>query len=254
MATVHSNTANLTFFEKMFTWVINCVQKQIVSRRASIRAPAHLLRPGPKASEEFQIKLQEYGLEENDLWWGPMVLFQRKSEYILQQIEFRKPKHVLDVGSGTSTILLAAMSEKLGFKVTSLENLPGTVSYLADFVNQRNIGSHLTIHQCGFKSYNYPSGDSYRWYNIDLSKNADVFDFVIIDGPMGSIVGRNGAIPQIAEYLAEDHLIILDDSQRDHEKACLAEWKKYFRNIEVEYPEECFGVARIRLLRANNSE
>ncbi len=251
MATVQVNTANLTLFEKLFTWAVNCAQKLVVSRQVSKKAPEYLARSGPKASAEFQAKLQEYGLVEKDLWWGPMVLFQRKSEYILQQIELHKPAHVLDVGSGTSTILLAAMSEKMGFKVTSLENLPGTVSYLADFVGQHNIGSHLTIHQCGFKSYNYSNGDSYRWYNIDMSKNADTFDFVIIDGPMGSIVGRNGAIPQIASHLAEDHLIILDDSQRDHEQACVMEWRRHFPNIEVEYPKECLGTARIRLLTTN---
>lgn len=251
MAKVRINTTGLTFSEKAYTFAVNCIQKLVVSRQVTKRAPEYLSRSGPKASPDFQAKLKEYGLEEKDLWWGPMVLFQRKSEYILQQIELRKPKNVLDVGSGTSTILLAAMSEKMGFKVTSVENLPSTVAYLADFVEQRNMGSNLTLHQCGFKSGRYPNGDSYRWYNIDLSNNADVFDFVIIDGPMGSIVGRNGAIPQIANHLAGNHLIILDDSQRDHELACVAEWQKHFPNLQVDYPQECLGVARINLPKAD---
>ena len=108
-------------------------------------------------------------------------------------------------------------------------------------------GRRLTIQICNLVRCKYANGDKYRWYNADLSSIQATIDFVLIDGPMSSLVGRNGALPEIIPFLAEDHRIFLDDATRDHERECIEEWKRHYPELIVEKPSDKCNLAKIRI-------
>jgi hypothetical protein len=62
---------------------------------------------------------------------------------------------------------------------------------------------------------------------------------------MGTLVGRNGALPEILPYLANEHRIYLDDSQRSHESRCIEQWQGQYKGLVVEEAKNVFGLARI---------
>ena len=187
-----------------------------------------------KASPEFTDKLIDLGLKPDRIWWGAMTLFPWKAELLYDEIASNPPKRVLEAGAGTSSALFAALAEKFDFEVVSLENDKGTVGYVNHLLEGTGLGDRLTIQLCQFKRMRYENGERYRWYNAQLDQNKPI-DFVMVDGPMGRLVGRNGAIPALRPYLTPDFRMILDDANREHEKGCIAEWQRHYPEINADY-------------------
>jgi hypothetical protein len=247
MVTLEHGGNRGTLADRLFTLGINIIQATIISKRVAYTAKRYLDREGPRATQEFSDQLNKLGLSQDRLWWGPMTLYPRKAQFLLGEIERTPPKRLLEVGGGTSTSLFAALALKHNFTVLSLDNHIGTINYIQSALENLPCGNHVRLQQCGFVRRRYQNGEKYRWYDAILDNQQGQYDFVFIDGPMGRLVGRNGALPEIRPYLAKDHRIYLDDYNREHEKACVSEWKRHYPDLVVETFEECRGIARLRL-------
>lgn len=247
MVTIEYGGNRGTLSDRLFTLGTNILQSTVIRTRVRAAKDAYLNRPGPRANEDFELQLRELGLSPDSLWWGPMTLFPRKAQFLLSEIVKQPPNRLLEVGSGTSTSLFAALAVKHNFSVLSLENYKDTISYVQSALEKIPCDSRVKLQHCGFIRGSYDNGERYRWYDARLDKEGGLFDFVFIDGPMSSIIGRNGALPEIKSYLAKDHRIYLDDYNREHEKECVAEWQRHFPGLIVESFEECPGVARLIL-------
>ncbi len=239
------NSNNSIARDRLFTHFVNMIQQHVtpwgvrwrMSRRARIVAPP---------STELRTRLTELGLDVDRLWWGPMTLHPRKIEYLMREIESQPPRHLLEVGSGSSTPVLAALARRYDFQVVSLENHAGSASYVRESMRQGAERVDLVV--TGFRRRRDSDGKPYWWYDIELSRFSQPFDMILIDGPMGSLVGRGGALREIEPVLAPDHRIYIDDANRDHEKKCIAHWQRQFRGLNVELPAECRGIAKLRIL------
>ena len=247
MINVIARNSNNSLVDRSFTFGVNLIQSTLVKRRVAKVTDIHMDRRGPKASEGFANKLSELGLFGDRLWWGPMTLFPRKAEFLIDEIDRVHPTRILEIGSGTSTAIFAALGHRYGFEVLSLENHMDTISYVQWLLEGTPCEDKLTIQHCGFSRYQYPNGERFRWYDVDLRKSQCKYDFVFIDGPMGRLVGRNGALPMIVDCLLEPHRIILDDINRRHERDCVNEWRRHYPQLKVETFENCQGLALITL-------
>ena len=232
--------------DRVFTAWVNWVQGTIIPLGVKLRLSSRIRNISPPTAH-LQTRLSDLGISIDKIWWGPMTLFPRKATFLLDTIEADPPTAVLEIGSGTSTPILAALSHKYGFSVISLENHPGSIDYVKSLLRCVPGGSDVRLALCGFARRSYPDGKKYYWYDIDLGSYDKLFDLVLIDGPMSSLVGRNGALPEIAPYLAADNRIYLDDATRYHERKCLREWKHYFPNLTVPDIQTCRGVAIMHL-------
>lgn len=239
--------SNSTTRDRLFTRFVNMIQQYVtpwgvrwkMSRRARIVAPP---------SADLRARLSELGLDVDSLWWGPMTLHPRKIEYLIREVESHPPRCLLEVGSGSSTPVLAALAHRYGFHVVSLENHAGSARYVCDSMHQGAEQVDLVV--TGFRRRYDSDGKPYWWYDVDLSGYPQPFDMVLIDGPMGSLVGRGGALREIKPFLAPDHRIYIDDANRDHEKKCIAHWQRQFKGLNVELPVECRGIAKLRILNS----
>ncbi|MBX3600242.1 MAG: class I SAM-dependent methyltransferase [Rubrivivax sp.] len=233
-----------TTSEKLFTSLVNAVQQYVTPWGVRLRQ-ARRARNVPLPSPGLRARLSALGLDVDRLWWGPMTLFPAKLEYLLQEIDADPPRRVLEVGSGSSTPVLAALANRHGFEVVSLENHEGSARYVRESLRNCPGADRVHLVVTGFRRRRYPDGRRYWWYDVDLGADGRPFDMVLIDGPMGSLVGRNGGLPEIRPYLAQRHRIYLDDANRAHEQACIAEWLGHFGSLAVERPSACRGIAKL---------
>jgi len=252
MLNVVSIKQNTKLLDIAFSFVIRVTQKTVingigVSIRKIQRKKKLQDRIKITSSDSYEKRLIDLGLIPERLWWGPMTLTPIKAQVLLDEIEKQPPQHLLEVGSGTSSALFAAAGEKYDFDVLSLENYRPTVKYVEYLLNELTCSRRLTIQLCDLVRRKYANGDKYRWYNANLNSVQGPIDFVLIDGPMSSLVGRNGALPEIIPFLAEDHRIFLDDSSRKHERKCIEEWKMHYPQLIVEKPKEKCSLAKIRI-------
>jgi predicted O-methyltransferase YrrM len=229
-----------TLSDQVFSRVVTLMQRTVVQWVDALRNPQ---REPPSAV--FTHELRKLGIDADSLHWGSMTFLPYRAEYLVNEIIKQPPRLVLEVGAGLSTLLFAALGARYGFSVFSLENYAGSVGYVRHLLDGTGLDAHVQLQVCGLVRKRYPDGHSYWWYGADLAQAQSKFDFVFIDGPMKTLVGRNGALPEVAPYLAEGNRIFMDDSNMEGGKRCLREWKEYFPSLEIR--EECFGVARLHL-------
>jgi len=230
MINVGSGAGRAGLSDLAFSRLVKLAQDTVVSwkvkRQVGNSAPK---QPEPELTE----RLQALGLKPERLWWGPMTLFPWKAEILLDELETNPPQHVLEVGSGTSTAIFAALAEKYDFRFTSLENHQGTIAYVEEMLEGLPCASRVNIQLCNFVKRRYEDGKKYRWYDAKL-EDLPPIDCAMVDGPMGTFVGRNGALPSMKPYLSKDYRLFLDDATRPHEIACIEEWKHYYPAVRTQ--------------------
>ena len=227
--------------DSSFSIAVGLLQKTAVKWKVKRGVEGSVER---EPTPEFRQQLIDLGLKPDRIWWGAMTLFPWKAELLCNEIAARPPKRVIEAGAGSSSALLAALAEKYDFEVVSLENDPNTIGYVEHLLEGTGLGARLTMQLCRFKRMRYENGDRYRWYNAQLDQS-EPFDSALVDGPMGRLVGRNGAIPALRSYLTPDFRMYLDDANRDHEKSCIAQWQAHYPEIDADYFTDSRGICRI---------
>ena len=219
-----------SLYERAFTGAVNLVQRHIVPLGVR-RRMAWRERNIPPPTPEFRARLEQLGIDVNAIWFGPMTLAPTRLQYIVSELEARRPRRVLEVGSGSSTPVIAALAKLYGFEFYSLENFAGSAEYVEGLLQRMDLERYVRLIVCGFRRRYYPDGRAYWWYDLDVASFGGSIDMVLIDGPMGTLVGRNGTVPEVRAYLSPDCLILLDDAIRSHEKNCVSEWQSYFGGL-----------------------
>ncbi len=136
--------------------------------------------------------------------------------------------YVLECGSGVTTLLIAAMTKKYKTPLIVLEHNREWLAYLEVIFNQLNY-THVTLVYSPLHDYG-----EYTWYQPDaLLLPGKSIKLVICDGPPGNTPGgRFGLLPVLGDYLADDCVVLLDDTHRIDEQNIIHSWKK-FRDIKT---------------------
>jgi|GEM_PF-3940728 len=166
-------------------------------------------------------------------------------EYIVNKTS---PKIILEFGSGLSTLLFSKIKPKDSLLISvedSSEYLEKTKKILDQ--QQRNIILHhapITKHFFNFRLFL-----SYSLSYLKYLKNIKI-DLVFIDGPLAYKYGREFCIYAIRQYITNDTIFILDDSNRVKEQEALSNWHKVFKEglelIELKHIKNGVSVFRIK--------
>jgi predicted O-methyltransferase YrrM len=146
---------------------------------------------------------------------------------LTRYLEWRRPKRILEIGSGLSTVVLGAYAVRHGAAVVTLEHAwkfhQLTKKGLAHF----GMDEGVELRMAPLRSRRFPGyGRRAPWYDTRLEGQ---FDFVFVDGPPKA-EGRNAVLFAIAEHLAPGWELWLDDARRQHERHCLRHWRLGFPN------------------------
>lgn len=241
---VVNNRGNL--IERFYTSSVKWIQNTFVRADVWIDAKKgrHLTR---QPDEELTQRLKDLGLDPERIWWGPLTLKAAKIRYLLDEIETNPPRRVIEMGSGASTALFAALGEKYDFEVYSVENHPDSVHYVNHLLEGLSCAGRVHMQQCGFVRKKLPGGKGYWWFDMDLEQFGGQFDFVFIDAPMGALAGRLGSLPELAPWLSEEHRVYLDDSDRTDEQTFLGIWKDLYPTLSITQPDDCADIVKLTI-------
>ncbi len=151
------------------------------------------------------------------------------------QIAIKKPKLILELGSGVSTIVCGYACKKNGLgKVISLDH---------DNEYRKKTDSLLQLHEVDEFAETKAAplenkeigGKNFLWYNLsNLDPNLK-FDMLIVDGPPQSVnkMARYPAVELIYERLNPGAVIILDDANREDEQKSFRKWINDYDDLEI---------------------
>lgn len=142
---------------------------------------------------------------------------------VMEQIHERRPKVIFELGSGASTIVAAYALERLGSgQIYSLDHNEHYLKDTSSRIQNHGLSDFVTlIHAPLVES----SVGNQLWYDLSHIQ-VTAIDMLVIDGPPSSTapMARYPAVPLLFDRLGADARLVLDDSARSDEKACVARW------------------------------
>lgn len=164
-----------------------------------------------------------------------------------------KPRMVVELGSGASTLVIADALRQNGVgKLISFEHIDhygsqtlGTLQAecLEDWVDlrigdlERWEGEHLNSEDAEKPSF---------WYPVMLLEGVENVDLLWVDGPPGAtcLFSRYPALPALADKLSSNAEVWIDDTIRQEEKDICEHWAKNY-GFELEYYPLEKGLGRL---------
>ncbi len=151
---------------------------------------------------------------------------------LAQEIAQLRPRLVLELGSGVTTLVTGLMLHRLGGgRIIALEHDPVWAARTRRHIAALGLEDVATVVDAPLVEYEL-DGQSYRWYTIPPDLDDGSVDFVIVDGPPQH-VDRQGsprypALPLLMRYLSPAASLFVDDASRDAEKSMVERWSREF--------------------------
>ena len=128
---------------------------------------------------------------------------------------------ILECGSGATTLLVAALTERKGNPFVVFEHNLEWYHYMRELLGRLGF-THVKLVYAPLIDYG-----QYCWYSVPDDLQTDPFSLVICDGPPGNNPGgRYGLLPAMQQRLAQDCVILLDDSHRPAERRIIDIWRR----------------------------
>ena len=137
--------------------------------------------------------------------WGGMAINPGDWEFIKKIIIDKKPKRILEFGSGLSSLLMSEYTHVDAWEFNKK---------WAEIIRGKNINGHLTIRD---------------WYD-DPEIDTSQYDLVFIDGPVGKINGGPGREKSF-EIGSKINSVIVHDAGRDEEIKLQEKYLKGFKLV-----------------------
>lgn len=155
-------------------------------------------------------------------------------------VQSNKPKMVVELGSGISTVVMSKAGAK---KIISFD---GSEEY------SRQTRELLLAHGAKGVEVRFaklaPFENSTAWYDVNAFKDLKKIDLLVIDGPQGGddANARYPAIKVLLSKLSPKAIIVLDDVKRVGEKKLADDFAAALPNHELEILDHEKGTAIIR--------
>ncbi|KGO99780.1 O-methyltransferase [Novilysobacter defluvii] len=148
----------------------------------------------------------------------------------------RKPKLIVECGSGASTVWLAYAAREVGAKVIALEHLEKYAEASLEEVERHGLSEHAEVRFAPLEAFDV-GGEEYSWYSRDAWKELAGIDLLLVDGPPKATGdhARYPAVPLLEPGIGAGALIVLDDVHREEEREALTRWREQFRSVGAEH-------------------
>ena len=148
-----------------------------------------------------------------------------------------RPRHVLELGSGISTLVIAYALEAIGGgELTSIdENERYRDTTLAHL---RQHGLDRAVRVVLAPLVDQALGDARcRWYDTTKLTDLTQIDLLIVDGPSGRSgpLARRPALPLLWHKLRSEAVVIMDDADRDDERRIVDDWRGLYPSLQCEH-------------------
>jgi len=146
---------------------------------------------------------------------------------------------VLELGSGATTVWMALASHRRGgdVRIVSLEASVDYADVTRTAVRRNGVDDVVDLRVTALTPVDTKHGDQ-DWYEAPSWNDLSGIGLLFIDGPPGGTgpQARYPAVELLADRLAAGAIVVIDDADRDDEKAMLADWlalEREGRNPEI---------------------
>jgi hypothetical protein len=186
--------------------------------------------------------------------WGRWAIDAMLAQTLAGVLRERHPEIVLECGSGSSTVFIAACLRALGHgKLITLDHDRAYAERTQSLLAEQGLAEWATVLIAPLVERRI-TGKTYRWYDFEpeavLPKHS--VGVMFVDGPPawtpdGHVIemARFPAVPVLRDYLAADWIIVMDDSNRSDERSIGQHWSELLGAKLVYEP----GVKGIQILR-----
>lgn len=170
--------------------------------------------------------------------WAASPDFLRALE---EEIFRSKPRHVIELGSGVSTIVVGMALKRVGAgHLWSIDHDPRYAAESRTSASRHGINGQVTVIDAPLAPLSLPGWEG-QWYRTEALPVTDGFDLMVVDGPPFSTseLARYPAIPVLFDKLKIGAAIYLDDADRKQEKEIVKRWCIEKPSLTIRQAPEC---------------
>lgn len=165
-------------------------------------------------------------------WAASPDLLLTVADVVLQS----RPTLVVDIGSGLSTLweALACQSLRSG-RVVAVDHDKEFGAATQALIERQGLGGIADVRFAALTEQRIGDRD-FSWYDAAVLADLEDIGVLVIDGPPGTTgpLARFPAVPVLWDRLAPDAVIILDDADREDERAVVHLWLERYPELKVE--------------------
>lgn len=152
--------------------------------------------------------------------------------WLYQHVTTVKPGKIMELGSGTSTLVIAAALKKMGAgRFISIEHDHAYFEKTQALLQVCDLQNHVELIYAPLEKWEH-DGLSYQWYDlpfdmIDHMIGRNQLDLLLVDGPPAATNyhARYPAMVRLKDYCSDSTIILLDDAGREEEQQILVRWQ-----------------------------
>lgn len=146
---------------------------------------------------------------------------------LVEEVRRSRPAVVLELGSGASTIWLAAALSALGHgRLVSIEHDPAYHAATLELLQANGLESRVDLRLAPIRPCTLDDGRDWPWYDTDAFAGIERVDLLLVDGPPQSVgpMSRFPAFEHLRGSLAPGARIFVDDATRGDEQRMVKQW------------------------------
>lgn len=151
-------------------------------------------------------------------------------------IRDQRPKRVLELGSGLSSVVMAYALETNGSgQLQALENGIGYAEKTRRLLAEHDMHQRVQVLEAPLQQVEH-EGERLLWYSLANLRADTSVDFLFVDGPAGTLgpMIRYPALPLLRGNLTDDAVILLDDTHREQERQVVQRWLEAFPDLRMD--------------------
>lgn len=167
---------------------------------------------------------------------------------VLDEIKEHQPDHIVELGSGISTIIASYGLRQNGKgTITSLDHDEAYADKTRRQITKHGLEDFAQIHYTPLVPHRI-NNNKWGWYDIDNVALPRQIDMLLVDGPpvKTNDKARYPALPLLAKRLSDHAVVILHDVHRPSEQSVLDEWKNEFPQFDMEIKNTEKGIAILK--------
>lgn len=157
--------------------------------------------------------------------------------YMLYRIlDSVRPNHILEMGMGQTSRLTSQYVANANPNA-SLDIIENDADWIAVYQPQLAKGEHIKVHQRELEFFTYDETECRKYKNLQEIVDNHKYDLIIIDGPWGAnqSLPRSNVLDIIKNHnLADDFIIIFDDTERPGEQNTVAHTLELLKEQNIE--------------------
>lgn len=166
---------------------------------------------------------------------------------IYDLVRERKPALVLELGSGASSVVIAAALEQNGGgRLVTIEQDEHFARRTRAALDRQGWSNVVDVVHAPIADVTI-AGTSWKWYDSSALPDLDQIDVLIVDGPHRELqpMARYPALPMLFDRISPDAVIVVDDAHRKDERMAIERWTAEFDGLAVAFLDSPKGTAII---------